>query len=203
MPPLQQLLQSKWASAITGAILFLGITVALCLRAVPRLAQNARAAQAAVPVPTTPSWAFHNPELDQMIDQLKKEQENVRQKESRLNELELRISTERSELAKVMDEIKKMQQDLDQEILHVKEAEISNLKKLAKTYAAMEPASAVLILKELDDEALSKILVFNKESESAAILEALAKTGDAEAKRAAAISERLRLSTVRPATPKP
>ena len=69
--------------------------------------------------------------------------------------------------------------------------------KLAKVYANMTPESAATVLGELDDQGIAKIVVFMKDAEMAAIFEAWSKKGQAESKRAAALSERLRLASFR------
>ena len=50
----------------------------------------------------------------------------------------------------------------------------------------------------MEEVALVKILALMKDSEAAPILEALGKQSEAEAKHAATISERLRLSLAKP-----
>jgi flagellar motility protein MotE (MotC chaperone) len=91
--------------------------------------------------------------------------------------------------------MKKIQQQVDRDLFRIKDDEAGNLKKLAKMYSAMEPASAARILRELDDVIVVKILTLVKEPETALILESFSRMGEAETKRAAAISESLR-STV-------
>ena len=81
---------------------------------------------------------------------------------------------------------------MDKNLFRIKEDEAGNLKKLAKMYTAMEPASAARILRELDDTIVVKILTLVKEPETALILESLSRMGEAETRRAAAISENLR-----------
>jgi len=81
---------------------------------------------------------------------------------------------------------------VDKNLFRIKEDEAGNLKKLAKMYTAMEPASAARILRELDDAIVVKILTLVKEQETALILESLSRMGEAETRRAAAISESLR-----------
>jgi flagellar motility protein MotE (MotC chaperone) len=60
-------------------------------------------------------------------------------------------------------------------------------------YATMEPAGAARILREIDDTVIVKIMTLMKEPETAAILEAFARQGEQETKRAAAITETLRI----------
>ena len=91
--------------------------------------------------------------------------------------------------------VSRLQQDFDQQAVRVRETETVNLKKLAKIYSAMSPEGATTILKELPDDQVVKIFLFMKDIETAPILELLAKQGSSEAKRAASISERLRLAT--------
>ena len=90
-----------------------------------------------------------------------------------------------------------MQKEFDRNVVRVQEEEVLNLKKLAKVYATMSPAAVTTIFKEMEDDKIVKILAFLKESEAAPILEHLAKMGETEAKRAAALTERFRLSISR------
>jgi flagellar motility protein MotE (MotC chaperone) len=90
-----------------------------------------------------------------------------------------------------------LQTDFDQNVLRIRDEETANLKKLAKVYSAMEPENAAKILAEMDDVSIIKIMVFMKEAETASIWEAFAKKGQPEAKRAAALSDRLRLVAYR------
>ncbi|HXJ73036.1 MAG TPA: hypothetical protein VNM37_09285, partial [Candidatus Dormibacteraeota bacterium] len=79
----------------------------------------------------------------------------------------------------------------------------ANLKRLSKMYASMEPAGAARILRELDDVVVVKILGLMKEAETGLILEAMARLGEPETKRAAALSENLRAAAAQKAPPKP
>jgi flagellar motility protein MotE (MotC chaperone) len=66
----------------------------------------------------------------------------------------------------------------------------------------MDPANAAKIMTEMDDTGVIKIMVFMKDTETASIWEAMAKTGQAQAKRAALLSDRLRLASFRNTTGK-
>jgi flagellar motility protein MotE (MotC chaperone) len=139
-----------------------------------------------------PSWTFFNPELDQIVAELKAERDTLSAKEKQMGELAVRLKAERAELDAALNNVKKLQQQVDRDVFRIKEDEAGNLKKLAKMYAAMEPAGAAKILRELDDVIVVKILTLMKEPETAVILESLARLGGAETKRAAGISESLR-----------
>ncbi|MDB6053001.1 MAG: hypothetical protein JWN25_524 [Verrucomicrobiales bacterium] len=137
---------------------------------------------------------FKNPEAEQMLEEIQKERKTLREKEAQLNELSSRLQLERSELEQSVQKVKRLQAEFDKDVVRIQADEMTNLKKLSKVYSSMEASGATLIMKELEDNSVVKILSLMKETESAPILETLAKQGAAEAKRAAAISEKLRLT---------
>jgi len=192
-----KLLQSSWSASLLGALLYLGTTV-FVWSPPPRAADP-------VELPTETggaSWEFHNPEVDLLIEELKLEKEALARRGAQLDELDERLQVERQEINLVTQTIYQLQSQFDSNVVRVLAEEVPNVKKLARTYAAMTPEGAVPILKQLEETTLVKILASMKESESAPILEALGHLGEADAKRAAAISERLRFSLANPKDPK-
>jgi len=148
-----------------------------------------------------PSWDFTNPELDQLITELKSEKGAVALRQQQLDELAARLNTERQEVAAATLALRQLQDNFDKSVVRVQEAEVPNLKRDAKIYAGMTPDTAATVMSQLDDSVMVKILLYMKESETAAILEILAKKGPAEAKRAAVISDHVRLSIAQKAPP--
>ena len=142
-------------------------------------------------------WDFSNPEIDQLIAELKMEKEGLALREQQLKELATRLAAERSEINQTTQAVNRLEKEFDERIVRVRDEETANLKKLAKTYAAMSPEGAATILKQMEDDQIVKILVFIKEGDSAPILEAFAKSGEADAKRVAMISERVRVASFR------
>jgi flagellar motility protein MotE (MotC chaperone) len=191
-----KLLVSPWATALVSVLVYAGATVAFWKTPAPPPPAPA-ASGAAVEKLNGPSWDFINPEADQLIAELKAEKKSLAKKEQDLNDLTARLESERSELNLVTQSVRQLQVDFDQNVLRISEEETANLKKLAKVYADMEPASAANILEEMDDTSIIKIMVFMKDVETAAIWEAIAKKGQPQAKRAALLSDRLRLAAFR------
>jgi flagellar motility protein MotE (MotC chaperone) len=186
-----RILQSKWTASLVGAVAFM-VTMVLTWRPVaPSPADEDHTAP--VSRAPAPSWAFHNPEVDLLISELKIEKESLAAKEKGLADLAARLATERAELGQVTQSVQQLQLDFDQKVTRVREEEGVNLKKLAKTYAAMSPEGAATIFKALDDAAIVKVMMFMRESETAPILEGIAAQSEADAKRMAGISERIRL----------
>jgi len=106
--------------------------------------------------------------------------------------------TERAEINQVTQTVHQLQMQFDASVVRVREEEIANLKKLAKIHAAMSPEGAALILKEMTDDQIVKILVFMKDDDAAPILETMAKLGKDDSRRVAGLSERIRLAAFRP-----
>lgn len=195
-------LQSKLFAALIGSGLFMLTTAFLTTQGLGPAAhanddEVGEARQDQKPNTGGTSWAFFNPELDQIISELKSEREGVATREKQLDELAARLRAERAELDEALKAIKKLQQQVDRDVYRIKEDEAANLKKLAKMYATMEPGGAARILRELDDVVVVKILALMKEPETGLILEAMSRLGEPETKRAAALSENLRAAATK------
>lgn len=234
MAKLLPILQSKWFAAIFSAVSFLSISVFFTLHAAKTLVQKPAPAAEEQPEDAQdvaernhnqPSWNFTNPEIDELVRDLREERGALAKRREQMLALEVRLRAEREELTRLQQNVKKMQEDFDKSVTaaqadfdnkisraqedfdknvtRVQEEEVANLKRLAKTYAAMEPAAAAAIMRELADPVIVKIMLFMKESETAPVFEALARPNELAAKRAALVSERLRLAISRKAVEKP
>lgn len=199
-------IQSKLFASILGALLFL-VTTAMIIPAgiaVPPPAEDDEEDAATKHGPANtrgPSWDFFNPELDQVVAELKMEKEGLSAKKKQLEELDARLKAERAELDEAARRVTKMRDEVSRDVLKIKDDEAGNLKRLAKMYTSMEPAGAAKILAELDNAVVVKIMTLMKDADSGLILDALAKSGAEETKRAAKISENLRLAVAqKPAT---
>ena len=192
-----RILQSKWMVVTVGTLIY-AVTTWLGLQPQKQLSRAANAlrasASSANAEPAGPSWKFQNPELNQLLAELKDEREAVRVRATQLDELEARLSTERQEICVVTQTVYRLRKELDATVSRVTDEEAVNLKKLAKVYATMSPAGAARILKEMDDDQIVKILALMKEAESAPILENFGQGDKQDVKRAALISNRLRLT---------
>lgn len=197
-------IQSTFFASILGALLFLGTSAMLTIRGVASIPMHP-VEEDHGPVADTkgPSWSFFNPEMDQIMADLKAERDAIASRERQLGELEARVRAEKAELEEAVKAVKRMQEMVDRSVIQIKEDEMGNLKRLAKMYAAMEPAGAARILKEIDDSVTVKIMTLMKEPETAAILEAFARLGEPETKRAATIAENLRVAVNAKANAKP
>ena len=190
-----KLLTSTWMSALIGSLLYIGASVVFWQTPLPISKEEDHSSSDAIR--RGASWDFINPEVDQLLAEIKTEKKSLEKREQQLSEMSLRLQSERSEMNQVTQSVHQSQMDFDKLVLRVQDEEIGNLKKLAKVYAAMSAEGAAAIFAAMDDTSVVKIMIFMKEGETAQVLEALAKKGPAEAKRAVEISERLRVSVFR------
>jgi flagellar motility protein MotE (MotC chaperone) len=192
-----RILQTKWMAVTVGTLIYT-LTTWLCLQPQKQYMRAAQALHATATAkgagPTGPSWTFQNPELNQLMAELKDEREAVRARAGQLDELQARLGIERQEICQVTQTVYRLRKELDATVSRVADEEAVNLKKLAKIYATMSPVGAARILKEMDDAQIVKILALMKEAESAPILEGFGLGDKRDDKRAALISNRLRLT---------
>jgi flagellar motility protein MotE (MotC chaperone) len=187
---LTRLLHSQWTATSLGAAAYL-VTLVLFWPPPP---PEARAETKSTRPPAGPSWEFRNPETDILILELSKEKEALALKEKDLKELAERLQNERAELYLLTQAVHQVQAEFDEHVTRVREEETANLKRLAKMYSTMSPEGAATVFKELDDGTVVKLMVFMKDADSAAVLESMARQGEAAARRVAALSERLRMA---------
>ncbi len=141
----------------------------------------------------TQSWNYYNPDIEFLITYLKQTSNLFRIRQKDLDELGQRLAAERAELASVTQSVARLRDDIDKQVIRIQDDEIINVKRLAKTYAGMEPSSAAKVFAELDEKLVVKVMSQMKDDQNAAILDALAKTNAQGAKLAAALSDKLRL----------
>lgn len=192
-----KVLRSPWVSSGIGLLLYVATTAACWYqRATPPIGHTP-----STPAKAGPSWTYQNPEIDQLVAELKREKQAIADKEKLLNDFSARLQAERQELNQLTQSIHVLQNEFDRSVVQIEEQESVNLKKLAKVYAGMAPENAIHILRQMEETTLVKVFASMKDSERGPVLEALANAGEADAKLAATISERLRLAVVKGATP--
>ena len=197
--------------SLIGALLYLAVTAALILQgykppAPSPISKAARVEESAgvsgAPLAektadelngTTPSWKYYNTDVEFLIEYLKQTSNSFRTRQKDLDELGQRLVAERAELASVTQSVARLRDDIDRQVLRIQDDEAINVKRLAKTYAGMEPSSVAKVFAELDEKFVVKVMSQMKDDQNASILDALAKAGAQGAKLAAALSDKLRL----------
>ena len=195
--------------SLVGALLYLAVTAGLILKGYKPPAKVAKVATVEELVAihgaplagkhadelngTTPSWKYYNTDVEFLIEYLKQTSNSFRIRQKDLDELGQRLATERAELASVTQSVARLRDDIDRQVIRIQDDEAINVKRLAKTYAGMEPASVAKVFAELDEKLVVKVMSQMKDDQNASILDAMAKASAQGAKLAAALSDKLRL----------
>jgi flagellar motility protein MotE (MotC chaperone) len=189
-----RILQSSWVTALIGCLTYLGVTAALLspVKFEGALAAAQHAEEKHISPNDDPSWRFRNPEMEQWMTELKREKEALEIRAQQLQELALRLESERKEMAVVTQTVSQLQAEFDKNVLRVGEQEIDNLKRQAKIFGSMSPEAVAALINEMQEDEAVKILFVMKNDDVGAILETLGKMGRAESKRAATITEKIR-----------
>ena len=191
---------------VTALGLALGVATGLGVfwRAAITLAREAQAARIAAAAPVRPDkpWDFWTLEIENLASELNDEQAALAAREATLAAREERILAERRELEKTRAQIAEARAEVLARLTEIEATESKNLKTLAKTYSELSPKAAVAILRELDETTAVKILHLMKTDVVSPILQEMGASPDAElAKRAAQITDRLRLVRAASASP--
>jgi len=177
---------------IIGALLFFATTAALLKPVqVDNSTGQPTAAESPRQVNNEPSWKFRNPEMDQWIAEIKREKESLNIREQQLKDLETRLNAERQEIATVTQTVCQLQSDFDKNVVRLNAQDADNLKRQAKLISSMTPEGASMTLNEMSDDDIVRILFTMKAADASLLLDTLSKQGKDQAKRAAAIIERM------------
>lgn len=188
-----RILQSTWFTALVGALLYLGVTFVLLSPSKFEGAHAALTTEEKVKSPDDdPSWKFKNPEMEQWLTELKREREALQLREQQLQELALRLEAERTELSTITQAVHQLQAEFDRNVIRFQQQEIDNLKRQARVFANMNPDAVAALIAEMSDEEAVKILFVMKNDDVTGILELLGSQGNAQSKKAASITEKLR-----------
>ena len=193
-----RLLQNPLTITALACLMFFG-TMFLLLRTLP-LGQVTPAAKEPLTAEDDPSWKFHNPDIDQWVSQIKDERDTLAVREQNLKEWEARLASESREIATVTQAVSRTQQDFDKRVVLFPDQQTDNVKKQLKVVADMSPDGAVAMFSEMPDDEVAEMLYTLKPDISGAILDAMSKLGSAPAKRAAALTERIKDILPVPAT---
>ncbi len=192
-------LQNPIFAAAFSLVLSVGIGVALCARMIVPLLQQAAAAR----LPKEPTelrkkgWDFWTIEIENLSNELKEERARLRKQSDQQDQRAARLASEEKELAKVREDIDALRRQIADKVIEITADEQKNIRTLAQTYANLTPRAAVAIFREMDDTTAVKILSLMKPDVVGAIFEQMSQSAASDgtplARRAAVLSEKLRL----------
>lgn len=194
-------------AAIIGLVLSLLVGIAVTWRSMNLLVNGAialRAEEHAGKIKRH-GWDFWTVEMSNLASELKGERAVYQKREEQLDLREARIVAGEKELARTRASIDALRKEISDRVIEMKADEEVNLRKLAQTYSNLSPTAVVAIIRELDDRTAVKILSLMKPDVVGPIFEEMSKTAGTDgtlARRAAMLSEQMRLMKVTP-TPAP
>jgi flagellar motility protein MotE (MotC chaperone) len=183
-----RIFQSSWFVTLAGCLLYLATTVAVLN---PSKFAGVQFVNLDFSADDDPSWKFRNPEFNQWVAQIRSEKDNLDVREQHLNELQTRLDAEMQEISTVTQTVALLQESFDKNVIRLKAQEADNIKHQAKLIASMSPEGAMAMLDKMPDDDAVRILFTMKTDEASLILDAMSKKGDAPAKRAAQLTQRL------------
>ncbi|MFA6286548.1 MAG: hypothetical protein WC661_04120 [Opitutaceae bacterium] len=195
------------AVIITATVLLsAGPMLAMIWKESSKMVDEAAARQIALNEAARPEkpWDFWTPEVESLARELGEQRATFSRHEADLAVREKRLADEALELEKIRRQVETMRTEIATRLVEVQTQEVRNLKTLSATYGRLKPSAAVAIFGEMDDITVAKLLSLMKPEVTSAILEELSSTpgtDNANLKRAAEISRRLRL--MMPAKPGP
>jgi hypothetical protein len=197
-------LQNPLFAALAGIALSIGVGVYFSSRALaPLLTQTVVVPKKELPPGFVErGWDFWTVEIDNLSNELRDERARLRKQVEQLDARATRVAAEEKELAKLRTDLERLRKEISDKVAEVGADEAKNIRTLAQTYSTLTPRAAVAILREIDDTTAVKILAMMKAETVGPIFEEMAKSTGPEgplAKRAAALSERLRLVRLRQA----
>ena len=194
---MMRLLQSTWTVPVAGGLLYLATTFSLIRPG--EFSRPALTVEADSSSADEPSWNFKNPEFEQWVQEIKQEREALSQRAQQLQELQKRLDAERVEILSVTQTVHQLQMEFDKSIVRIKEQELDNLKRQTKIVGSMSPEGAAAMLNEMPEDQTVSVLFMLKPDAASLILDTLSKMGKTEAKRAAELTERLKVVLPPPA----
>jgi flagellar motility protein MotE (MotC chaperone) len=193
-----RLLQSPVAVGTVACLAFF-ITIFLLLRSLP-LGTAMPPAREPLAADDDPSWKFHNPDIDQWVAQIKSERDALAVREQQLKDWEARLAAESREIATVTQSVTRTQQEFDKRVVLFSGQEKDNVKKQLKLVADMTPDGAVAMMNEMPDDEVVRLLYSLKPDVSGAILDSMSKLNADSARRAAALTDKIKSILPIPAT---
>lgn len=200
---------NPFTAAAVGLMLSVAVGVAMCYKVLQPLLAQAIAAAKPKEMPEEEKkrgWDFWTVEIENLSSELKEERARLKKQAETLDQRAARLDGEEKEFARLRADVETMRKNIETRVIEISADEAKNLKSLSTTYATLTPRAVVAIFKEMDDATVVKLLSLMKTDITGPIFEEMSKPNGADtstAKRAAALSEKIRLmkSQKAPAAP--
>jgi flagellar motility protein MotE (MotC chaperone) len=194
-------LQNPLLASLVGIALSVALGVGASWRTLERAVAQAAAARQPKPVNELKQrgWDFWTIEIENLSNELKEERSRLKKEAETLDQRAARVAAEEKEFARLRADVESLRREIAEKVIEISADEAVNLRKLSQTYANLSPRAVVAIVREMDDSTAVKILSLMKPDVVGPIFEEMSRGNDTTlAKRAALLSEKLRLMKAKP-----
>jgi flagellar motility protein MotE (MotC chaperone) len=200
LPPMVKRILSPLMLCVVALLLSTAGGSVWFYRSAVRIAQSAKATRVKVETQAAEkarSWETWTVRVDGLVEDLAAEKARLADQGKVLDLRATRLAAERQELDRLRLTLENFRKSISTQLVETQAAEVKNLRMLAQTYSTLTPHGAVSIIRELDDVTAVKILALMKPDVIAPIFDDMVASAAsaADARRAAALSEKLRLLT--------
>lgn len=119
--------------------------------------------------------------MEELIQALNAERSALDKQKAELASREENVKLKEVAVASLKNDVEKLQKDLESRISEVKSTQQANCRHLADMYSKMDPASASILLKDIDRSNAAVILSMITERSAAAIMDATIQAGGTNA----------------------
>ena len=181
---MKKFLESNLVLVTIGSLLYLGVTFGIIMASVEtfrKMTPKQVDPNHIEPVLEGPSWVYVNPDLDELILELKARKEQIKRKEEELKLWELQIRKEMVNLRSITNRVQSLQMDLEESTHTLTDTEENNIKRLLDLFKSLQPSQTASILEPMTDEKIAKIFRLLKPADVGPIVQLwLAQGGKAE-----------------------
>ena len=159
-----KLLSNIWFLMLLSAVSFLGVLFFL--------SQGAASKQPSLPetmhtkevdgTAVAALWNTQTGYIEKIENELKDRLRDFDQRESKLDQMEERIKSEKLELERIQKDVALMRQSIDDMVLAIDAAKVKNLRSQSSVYSGMDPQSVVKVFNTMSDVEVAEILYFMK-----------------------------------------
>ena len=157
---MNKLLKSNLVLVIVGGFLYLSVTFGIIMTSVAKFKKMAPInvdPNHIDPFLDGPSWTYVNPDLNELILELKARKEHIKRKEEELKLWELQIQKDLSSLRSITNRVHSIQNHFEQSANTLTNTEETNIKRLLDLFKSLQPAQTATILEPMPDEKIAKI----------------------------------------------
>ena len=173
---MKHLLSSKVIFVILGGLIYIGVTMWTLYYSVGKWKFKPNQKADGTQIGMTPnldgeSWNYRNPELELLVQELKKSKYDIKKEKEDLELLQKRVQKDIDQLSSITNRMRNLQDKFERSATTLTKNEEQNLNRLLGLFKTLEPEQIGTILEEMSDEKIAKIFSLLKPAEFGPVVE--------------------------------